>query len=102
MLTSRITRPSTSSYSSLVLLVQKKDGGVDYRTLNNVIILDKFPILVVEELFDELRCATMFSKIDLKAGHHQIRMHPEDVEKTAFWTHVGHYNMIERVGMGKQ
>lgn len=54
------------------------------------------------ELFDELRDATMFSKIVLKFGYHQIRMHPENVEKTALWTHKGHYNMIERVGRGKQ
>ncbi|XP_058189218.1 uncharacterized protein LOC131306809 [Rhododendron vialii] len=83
-------RPSTSPWGAPALFVKKKDGilrlCIDYRKLNQVTVKNRYPLPRIADLFDQLRGATCFSKIDLRSGYHQLRIREEDIAKTAFYT----------------
>jgi hypothetical protein len=88
-------RSNSSPWGAPVLFVQKKDGSqrmcVDYRSLNDVTVKNKYPLPCIEDLFDQMRGARVFSKIDLRSGYHQMRIRPSNIPKTTFSTRYGLY-----------
>jgi hypothetical protein len=91
-------RPSSSPWGAPVLFVNKKDGSrricVDYRSLNEVTIKNKYPLPRIEDLFDHMRGATLSSKIDLRSGYHCLKIQTEDIPKTTFTTRYGLYECL--------
>ena len=88
-------RPSSSEFGAPVLFVRKKDGSlrmcIDYRSLNNLTVKDRYPLPHLEELLDRVIGAKVFSKIDLQSGYHQVMVEEGDIHKTAFRTRYGQY-----------
>ncbi|GKB10829.1 putative nucleotidyltransferase, ribonuclease H [Tanacetum coccineum] len=88
-------RPSSSPWGAPILFVKKKDGSfrmcIDYRELNKLTVKNRYPLPRINDLFDQLQGSSIYSKIDLRSGYHQLRVREEDIPKTAFRTRYGHY-----------
>ena len=93
-----LIRPSASPYGAPVLFARKKTGGlrmcIDYRALNKITVKNRYPLPRMDDLFDRLKGAKYFTKIDLTQGYHQIRVAETDIPKTAFRTHYGHFEFM--------
>ncbi|GKC82220.1 putative reverse transcriptase domain-containing protein [Tanacetum coccineum] len=88
-------RPSSSPWGAPILFVKKKDGSfrmcIDYRELNKLTVKNRYPLPRIDDLFNQLQRSSIYSKIDLRSGYHQLRVREEDIPKTAFRTRYGHY-----------
>nr|GFD00926.1 reverse transcriptase domain-containing protein [Tanacetum cinerariifolium] len=88
-------RPSSSPWEAPVLFVKKKDGSfrmcIDYRELNKLTVKNRYPLPRIDDLFDQLQGSSIYSKIDLRLGYHQLRVREQDIPKTAFRTRYGYY-----------
>ncbi|GKF56807.1 putative reverse transcriptase domain-containing protein [Tanacetum coccineum] len=88
-------RPSSSPWGAPVLFVKKKDGSfrmcIDYRELNKLTVKNRYPLPRIDDLFDQLQGSSVYLKIDLRSGYHQLRVREEDIPKTMFRTCYGHY-----------
>ncbi|GKD32238.1 putative reverse transcriptase domain-containing protein [Tanacetum coccineum] len=88
-------RPSSLPWGAPVLFVKKKDGSfrmcIDYHELNKLTVKNRYPLPRIDDLFDQLQESSVYSKIDLRSGYHQLRVCEEDITKTAFRTRYDHY-----------
>ncbi|GJW80841.1 retrovirus-related pol polyprotein from transposon 17.6 [Tanacetum coccineum] len=101
-------RPSSSPWGAPVLFVKKKDGSfrmcIDYRELNKLTVKNRYPLPRIDDLFDQLQGSSVYPKINLRSGYHQLRVRDEDIQKTALWTcakwthddvsNIGHMEMV--------
>ena len=98
LLDKKFIRPSYLPWGAPVLFVKKKNGSmrmcIDYRELNKATIKNKYLLLRIDDLFDQLKRATVFSKIDLQSGYYQLKVRESDIPKTTFWTQYGHYKFL--------
>jgi hypothetical protein len=93
-----LIRPSVSPWGAPVIFVKKKDGSlwlcIDYRDLNRATVKNRYPMPRIDDLLDQMKGATVFSKIDLRLGYHQLRIKEGDIPKTTFRTRFGHYELV--------
>ncbi|GKF16631.1 putative reverse transcriptase domain-containing protein, partial [Tanacetum coccineum] len=90
-------RPSSSPWGAPVLFVKKKDGSfrmcIDYHELNKLTIKNRYPLPRIDDLFDQLQGSSVYLKIDLRSGYHQLRVREKDIPIMAFRTRYGHYEI---------
>ena len=98
LLEKKYVEPRMSPWRAPILFVKKKYGTlklcIDYRHLNKVTVKNTYPLARIDDLFDQMRGAKVFLKIDLRSGYHQVRIKNEDIHKTTFRTRYGHYEFV--------
>ena len=98
LLEKKYIQPNVSPWRAPVFFVKKKDATlrlcIDYRQLNKVTVKNKYPLPRIDDLFDQMRGAKLFSKIDLRSGYHQVRIKDKYIHKTTFRTRYGHYEFV--------
>ncbi|GKF91539.1 putative reverse transcriptase domain-containing protein, partial [Tanacetum coccineum] len=98
-------RPSSSPWGAPILFVKNKDGSfrfqmcIDYRELNKLTVKNRYPLPRIDDIFDQLQGSSIYSKIDLRSGYHQLRVR-EDIPKTAFRTRYRHYEFQQVMPFG--
>jgi hypothetical protein len=90
-----LIRPSVSPWGAPVIFIRKKDGSwrlcIDYHQMNKATIKNQYPLVRIDDLFDQMKGATVFSKIDLQSGYHELWIKEDGIPKTTFKTRFGHY-----------